>query len=151
MRFLAAETRHLEPGSEALILRLADVFVIQSIRQWLLKNPSKDKTWINGLNDAVVSKVLAIIHRNFSQKITLEGLASEVGASRSLLAQRFSDIVGTGAIDYLMQWRMTKAQQMLEAGKSSIEEIATTVGYSSLAAFSKAFKRLTGNSPKHSR
>jgi len=151
LRFLASETRHPGPGSEALTLRLADLFVVQSIRQWILRNPSKGKNWINGLSDAVVGKVLAIIHRNFSQKITLDTLSRDIGASRSLLAQRFSEIVGTGPIDYLTTWRMTKAQHMLEEGKLSIEEISLAVGYASLSAFSKAFKRVTGTSPKSAR
>jgi AraC-like DNA-binding protein len=65
--------------------------------------------------------------------------------------KRFSDIADAGPIDYLTQWRITKAQHLLENGNPSIEEVASAVGYSSHAAFSKAFKRVTSSSPNRAR
>jgi AraC-like DNA-binding protein len=74
-------------------------------------------------------------------------LAREAAVSRSVLAQRFTELVGDSPMRYLASWRIQLAKQMLREGKHSIQEIATHVGYESEAAFNRAFKRLTGSPP----
>ena len=130
-----------------MILHLADLLVIQSIRFWILKNPLKSKNWLRGLQDPLIARTLALLHRDYHIPWTIEKVAQTLGTSRSLLAQRFNDLAGTGVIEYLTEWRMTKALQLMERRDHSLEAISEKVGYSSLAAFSKAFKRIHGTSP----
>ena len=66
--------------------------------------------------------------------------------SRSVLAQRFADLVGEAPMRYLANWRMQLAKQMMRDGARNIQEVATRVGYDSEAAFNRAFKRATGTS-----
>ena len=69
-----------------------------------------------------------------------------MGLSRSVLAERFTHLVGQPPIQYLAQWRMQMAAGMLSKG-AKVVEAAFEVGYDSEAAFSRAFKRLVGVSP----
>jgi AraC-like DNA-binding protein len=74
----------------------------------------------------------------------LQALAEEVGCSRAVSAQRFSALVGQGAISYLTAWRMHVAVGLLLDGSDNIGTVASRVGYESEAAFSIAFKRWAG-------
>ncbi len=78
---------------------------------------------------------------------TVDELAREVAVSRSVLAQRFTDLVGEGPMRYLANWRMELAKQMMREGARNIQEVATKVGYDSEAPFNRAFERATGSPP----
>jgi AraC-like DNA-binding protein len=77
----------------------------------------------------------------------LEELASQAGASRSALADRFAQLVGCPPIQYLTQWRMQLAAKRLSDPSVKISAVAGEVGYESEAAFSRAFKKFVGQSP----
>ncbi|WP_241027052.1 AraC family transcriptional regulator [Variovorax sp. RKNM96] len=78
---------------------------------------------------------------------TVEALAAAASLSRSAFAQRFRERVGQAPLEYLTQWRMFKAGNMLGQGNAALGTIAGAVGYESEAAFSKAFKREKGMAP----
>jgi AraC-like DNA-binding protein len=78
---------------------------------------------------------------------TLEELASQAAASRSALADRFTEIVGCPPIQYLTQWRMQIAAKRLADPGVKVATVAHDVGYESEAAFSRAFKKFVGRSP----
>jgi AraC-like DNA-binding protein len=77
---------------------------------------------------------------------TSQALAEEAGCPRAVLAQRFSALVGQGALSCLTAWRMHVAGLLLD-GTGNIGTVASRVGYRSEAAFSIAFKRWVGISP----
>ena len=77
----------------------------------------------------------------------LGSLAREVGLSRSVLAERFTQFVGQPAMQYLTDWRMQLAANHLRSGTDSIATVADRVGYESEAAFSRAFKKVVGMPP----
>jgi AraC family transcriptional regulator, alkane utilization regulator len=99
------------------------------------------------LNDPHVGKALRLLHANPVRDWTVDELAREVAVSRSVLAQRFTELVGETPMRYLATWRMQLAKQMMREGASNIQEVATRVGYESEAAFNRAFKRATGSPP----
>jgi AraC-like DNA-binding protein len=67
--------------------------------------------------------------------------------SRSAFAARFKELLGQTPLEYVTEWRMQKAMQLLEQRDKKLTDIARSVGYETDAAFSKAFKRLIGVSP----
>jgi AraC family transcriptional regulator, alkane utilization regulator len=77
----------------------------------------------------------------------VEELANRIGMSRSVLAQRFTDLLAMPPMQYLAQWRMQLAAQQLRSGNQPLAAIAQQVGYKSEAAFSHAFKREFGSPP----
>ncbi|RWJ05760.1 helix-turn-helix transcriptional regulator [Mesorhizobium sp.] len=78
---------------------------------------------------------------------TVAMLAREMGMSRSRFAARFREVVGQGPLEYLTDWRMYQAAGCLADGKVPLASLATSAGYRSDVAFSKAFKCWAGQSP----
>ena len=78
---------------------------------------------------------------------TLDELAGSAGMSRSHLAARFRETVGTTPIRYLNSWRMARAKDLLRATEQTIAQVAEHTGYQSEFAFAKAFKRYFGVTP----
>jgi len=103
--------------------------------------------WLAGLSDEVVARALSVLHERPSYAWTLDQLAKEVATSRSVLADRFTTLVGVPPMQYLTQWRMQLAAELLTTTSASLGEIAARVGYGSETALSRAFKRQVGVSP----
>ena len=87
------------------------------------------------------------LHQKPAFAWTLETLASEVGVSRSRLAESFSRFVGQPPIQYLTQWRLQLAARIFAESSAKVAAVARDVGYESEASFSRAFRRLVGVSP----
>lgn len=149
-RFITMEANATQPGSEAIITRLADILVVQAIRAWFSTAEGKHG-WLAALNDRQIGRVFATIHRDATEAWTVDSLASEVGMSRSALSARFSEVVGQSVMQYLTEWRMQLAREELVGTGQTIAAIADKYGYQSEAAFSRAFKRVFGVSPGNAR
>ncbi|MEO8175241.1 MAG: alpha/beta fold hydrolase [Sphingomicrobium sp.] len=94
-----------------------------------------------------MSKALAIIHSRFAEELDVETLAHESGVSRSVLGERFGELIGEPPMRYCARWRMRVASNMLRDGKQNTANIAYSVGFNSEAAFNRAFKREYGIPP----
>ena len=136
----------VDPGAEIVTDRLCEILFIQILRRHsqLTQYPG---SFLAAIKDRAVNKALQTIHNRLDEPWTLEALAQKVNVSRSVLARRFNDLVGMPPITYLTAWRMQKAYNLLKDANSSIVGIAADTGYSSVEAFSKAFKRHFGSSP----
>ena len=89
-----------------------------------------------------------MIHADPAFPWTVQELAARAGMSRSIFAERFHERVGETPIAYLTRWRMTLAGEKLIQGRDSLVQIAESLGYESEHAFSTAFKRVMGSSPR---
>jgi AraC-like DNA-binding protein len=147
LRLMDAEAAEPKPGGEAVITRLSDILVIQAIRHWLESDPAARQGWLGAIQDPAIGKALSLIHREPGWDWTLDSLSREVAMSRSAFAERFTRLVGEGAGQYLTRWRMSLALEALERDGATVAELADRYGYRSEAAFSRAFKRVTGRSP----
>lgn len=151
LRLMAMEARELRAGGETVITRLADILVIQAIRAWIARDPAAQTGWLGALRDKQIGRSIALIHRNPSTTWTLPSLASRVGMSRSAFAERFTQLVGESAMQYVLKWKMHTASMWIRENNVTLSEVATRLGYESEAAFSRAFKRVVGVSPGASR
>ncbi|MEM1232236.1 MAG: AraC family transcriptional regulator [Pseudomonadota bacterium] len=145
-RFIAREADATRPGSEAIITRLADIVVVQSIRAWLASADGQHG-WLAALKDRLIGRALTAIHREPARDWTVASLAREVGMSRSALAARFTELVGESVKAYITGWRMQLARQELCTSPISLAALAEKYGYQSEAAFSRAFKRVFAVAP----
>jgi AraC-like DNA-binding protein len=140
------ESRGSRPGGENVLARLSELMFVETIRRYLETLPPAQTGWLAGLRDPVVGKALAALHGQPANQWTVEGLARLVSVSRSVLAERFAEMVGQPPMQYLALWRMQLASRLLIDGEA-VASVADTVGYESEAAFSRAFKKLVGRAP----
>ena len=147
LKFTVSEARAARPGNVAMLGRLTELMFVEILREYMQRLPTSQGGWFAAVNDAHVGKALRLLHANPERDWTVDELAREVALSRSVLAQRFADLVGEAPMHYLTNWRMQVAKQMMRDGAHNIQEVATRVGYDSEAAFNRAFKRATGTPP----
>jgi AraC-like DNA-binding protein len=95
----------------------------------------------------VVGAALTELHARPGHAWTLASLARASGTSRSVLAERFQRLVGTAPMEYLTQWRMMLAANLLSRGNAPLSRIAEDVGYRTDTAFIRAFRREYGQPP----
>jgi AraC-like DNA-binding protein len=98
------------------------------------------------VNQAQSFSHVSVVHANPERNWTVGELAREAATSRSVLAQRFTELVGESPMRYLAGWRIQLAKQLLRDG-TNIAEVSGQIGYESEAAFNRAFKRTTGSPP----
>jgi len=144
---IAEELAEEQPGSNLVIAKLADLLFMQALRAYLATDLQNSVGWMRGIMDPLVGRAISCMHAAPERRWTLQGLAEEVGCSRAVFAQRFSALVGQGAVSYLTAWRMHVAAGLMLDGTGNIGSVASRVGYQSEAAFSVAFKRWAGISP----
>jgi len=146
-RQVTEESRLGRPGSDTVLTRLAELMFIEVLRRYLDDLPSEQTGWLAGLRDDVVGRVLAQLHNRPGHPWTLPELAREAASSRSNVARRFTELVGQPPMQYLTQWRMQVAANLLMQSGAKVAAIGAEVGYGSEAAFSRAFKKATGLAP----
>jgi AraC-like DNA-binding protein len=146
MHIAAGESGHARAGTENVLARLSELMFVEAIRRHVETLPASHASWLAGLRDPVVGRALAALHAQPREPWTVERLAREVGLSRSLLAERFTAMVGHPPMQYLALWRMQLASRLLADG-GTVAAVASAVGYESEAAFSRAFKKRVGQAP----
>jgi len=147
MALALTESRSPSAGRECVLARLSELMFVEIVRQYLTKLPSGRTGWLAGLSDECVGRALSLLHERPAHAWTVDLLAKEIATSRSVLADRFAALVGMPPMQYLAQWRMQLAAELLSTTSAGLGEIAQRVGYGSEAALSRAFKRLVGVAP----
>ncbi len=143
---LRTEIAHAELGGSLVAERLAEILVVTAVRAFVATSPTSIN-WVTALADPRIGKALRLLHGDHARRWTVPMLALEVGMSRSAFTQRFTERVGRPPLDYLTHWRMVLAQRKLKAGQT-VAVVAGAVGYNSQSAFSHAFKRTFGHTPR---
>ncbi len=147
IRLATIESADKRAGGESVLARLSELMFIEVVRRHLEALPAEQAGWLAGLRDPFVGKALSLMHGAPARNWTIEELARDVGLSRSVLAERFADLVGMPPMHYLAKWRMQIASGLLGGGSASIAAVAAEIGYGSEAAFSRAFKKMVGVPP----
>lgn len=91
------------------------------------------------------------MHADPARSWHLDELAKACAMSRTTFAFHFRKIAGVAPLTYLTEWRMRLAERALREETTPVAVVARSLGYTSESAFSNAFKRVTGNSPKRYR
>jgi AraC-like DNA-binding protein len=142
-----AEARERRPGTETMLLRIAELMFVEVIRRYITAMAPGQRGWLAGLRDPLVARALALLHRQADRRWTLVTLAREVGVSRSVLADRFAHLVGVPPMQYFARWRIQLATRLLAESQTKVAAVASAVGYESEAAFNRAFSRAVGVPP----
>jgi AraC-like DNA-binding protein len=148
VRLLSRELAHPQVATSYVLNRLVEILLVQLLRVWLAGRPDEvHGTWLSALTDPVVSAALAALHQDPARPWTTESLASTLTISRSTLTRRFRAVTGAAPADYLTRWRMDLAAIRLRDTDDTLDAIARSVGYTSVYAFSRAFRRSRSQAP----
>jgi AraC-like DNA-binding protein len=144
---LLAKVDALTPGAEVILGRMMELLFVELLRRHASRLPEGSKGVLAALNDPLVGRALQLMQADPARRWTTDELAREVGASRTVLGERFNAVLGKPPIEYLTGWRIQLAADRLRNGRDAIARIAVDSGYESEAAFNRAFKRVTGLTP----
>ncbi|CAN5168413.1 AraC family transcriptional regulator [soil metagenome] len=147
LRYALAEARSPRPGGAGVLAKLSEILFIEALRLHVRQGSSRHGGWLAAIGDRTVGIALSEMHRKPAHAWTIEELARIAGTSRSVLAERFHALVGSTPIQYLTQWRMLLAANLLDRSNALLAKIAEDVGYLTDTAFSRAFRREFGSPP----
>jgi AraC-like DNA-binding protein len=147
LRYALREAQARHPGSTAVAAKVAESMFVETLRAYVEDLPATEAGWLAGLRDPHVGRCLASMHAAPAHPWSLEELADEAHVSRSVLAERFTELLGVPPMKYLKRWRLSVAARMLCDEGSNIVRVAEAVGYESEASFSRAFKGEFGVPP----
>ena len=142
------ELREPQPGGFLIAQHLAYMILVQALRLHLEEGARGGVGWLFALADQQMSAAINAMHDDPAHPWTLQELAECAGMSRSTFALKFKETVGASPMGYLTRWRMLLAGDRLANSGDSVAVIAASLGYESESAFSTAFKRVMGCSPR---
>ncbi|MEA1650669.1 AraC family transcriptional regulator [Nitrospirillum sp. BR 11164] len=145
---LVAERRADLPGTQLVTAQLAQLLFIQILRAHLKTSGPMPAGWLRALGDPRLAPALRLMHGDPARAWHLDELAKACAMSRTTFALHFRTVAGVAPLTYLTEWRMRLAERALREGATPVATIGQSLGYSSESAFSTAFKRVTGASPK---
>lgn len=140
LKVIGAEACRDDMGSDLIGLKLSEIIFAQALRTYLGAEGA-DKPVFAGFSDPNIARALKAIHADPAHVWTLEKLAAIAGMSRTSFVTKFSKCMSTTPLNYVTQWRMQIAKQLLADTSAAIIEIAGDVGYQSEAAFGRVFKK----------
>lgn len=142
------EMREPRPGSPLVIQHLAHMMLVEALRLYLAEGAAGGTGWLFALADRRIGAAIRAMHAEPARRWTLADLGHEAGMSRSTFAERFREMAGLAPMAYLTRWRMALACERLAHASDPVSAIALSLGYESESAFSTAFKREMGCSPR---
>jgi AraC family transcriptional activator of mtrCDE len=143
---MISELDRERPGFYAVINHLAHLIFVQIVRRQI--EAAKVSTGLlAALFDGRIGRALGELHRKPEFRWTLESLAREARMSRSNFAREFHRLAGITPKQYVIEWRMQLARELLETTRIPVADIAARCGYESEPAFRKAFVKITGHTP----
>ncbi len=115
----------------------------------MTRSSSSRKTLQSGkMQDFYVREATSFIEQNFQNDISVEDIAAFCNLNRSYFGKIFRDAVGKSPQEFLIQYRMTKAAELLKLTELAVKDISNAVGYPNQLHFSRAFKSIYGISPR---
>ena len=147
LRYALGEARSPRPGGAGVLAKLAEVLFIEVLRLYVNEQSAGRSGWLAAVGDRVIGVTWTQLHSRPAHAWTLESLARAAGTSRSVLAERFQQLVGSAPMEYLTQWRMLLAANLLSRSNAPLARIAEDIGYQTDTAFIRAFRREYGIPP----
>ncbi|MCB5163105.1 AraC family transcriptional regulator [Marinomonas algarum] len=133
-------------GSQAVVERLAEAYLVQMLRLFL-QTQKIQSGLLAGLSDARLARAIVEIHEQPQQAWQVASLANKAGMSRSVFSGAFKTTMGMTPMAYLTLWRMRLAAQRIKHGDKNIAMLSDQLGYQSEAAFRRTFKKVLGVAP----
>lgn len=147
-KYVSWELDNVGAGATEVVTRLADILFIQAVRSYFDENAdTAESGWLAAARDPQIGRALKLLHEQPQKPWTVASLASQLAISRSALAARFTTLVGEPPLRYLTRIRINTAARRLRSTNEKLGAISAGVGYESVPAFVKSFKRQVGMTP----
>ena len=146
VRLIMSEASADRSGRQAVIDKLSDALFVMVLRYYI-ETASDPRGLFAALADHRLQKAISALSRAPAHPWRLEDLAQTAGMSRTAFAATFHRLVGCTPMQYLVQWRMQQATELLRDPRLSVATVAKKVGYDAEAAFRRAYRRLCGVGP----
>lgn len=145
---LVEERAGVLPGAQLASAQLAQLLFIQILRAHLKTSSLVSAGWLRALADPRIAPAIRLMHGDPGRAWHLAELARASAMSRTSFAFHFKAAAGVAPLTYLTEWRMRLAELALREEATAVADVARSLGYTSESAFSNAFKRVTGSSPR---
>ncbi|ORB47941.1 AraC family transcriptional regulator [Mycobacteroides saopaulense] len=146
LQLILTEVVTPSPGSWVMISRILDLLFIHALREWSTSDRN-EPGWLTAAMDPRLAPVLTAIHNDLAHPWSIAELAKHARQSRSAFTQRFTELLGQPPAGYITERRLDRAAQLLRSSTDAVSQIGRSVGYTSDAAFSRAFQRRFGEPP----
>ncbi len=147
VELIGEEATGRRTGRDSILERLVEVLLLEALRFRPAATATRERGLLAGLADPALAKALRKLHGDVAHRWTVADLARASGMSRASFADRFMRTVGMPPMEYLTEWRIAIAKDILTRERSALAEVAERIGYQSASAFSVAFSRHAGCSP----
>lgn len=149
VQLVSEESKAQRSGRDLVLTRLVEVLLIEALRA----APAEEAPpgLLRGLADTRLARAIRYMHGDPAKPWTVVELAKKAALSRSAFFERFTRALGLSPMEYLVAWRMAIAKGLLQRQEFGLAEVADRVGYGSASAFSTAFSRHVGQSPRQYR
>ena len=98
-----------------------------------------------------IQKMLLFVHQNYRENIQLGDIANAASVSEGECCRCFKNMVRKSPIQYVIDYRISKAAELLMDTELSVTEIADETGFPDTSHFIKYFKRKMGMTPREYR
>ncbi len=141
-------TNHLKKSKDLNLLGYLYIFLGKLIENNMGNESGRNR---EDLKNDYVREAVNYIHANYWRSINIQDIAMHLSLNRSYLYVLFKAQLLVSPQQYLIQFKMKKACELIENTDLSISEIARSVGYDDPLMFSKTFKKNIGIAPKYYR
>jgi len=146
---------HLNPGEvfstdKSLYQHLSTLETLDEIRQWIkniFASIIEYTRILKSSQNKYIMKVQEYIHEHYGEDINFEELADTIGVSYSYLRRLYNEKLNMSITDYLNNYRIEKAKNLLKNSSLTLQKIAQSVGYSNIQSFKRYFKKYEGITP----
>lgn len=147
LALLVAELDEPRSGSSTIVNRMADILLVNVLRDWLNGLDGDHGSWLLGLSNGPIARALALLDQQPGKAWTVETLARAAALSRAAFTRQFRALTGESPRAYLTRQRMNAAARLLRETDAGLAEVGLRVAYVSEYAFNRAFCRHFGISP----
>lgn len=135
---LASASGHKAKLEAALLTRYLFFRLLVELARLWSQNPAH-QTASDAYHQTELADVLQFCEAHFDESLSVPQLAARMFMSPGRFSEIFKKEMGTPPGDYLRRLRLSKAQELLRAGKFSITQITFQCGFNDAAQFSRAF------------
>lgn len=138
-------------GSEQLILMDLELLLISLMRRQAAPSPDRIQGSVSALkehsSESRLDSILAFMEAHICEQLSCQDICRVFSLSRSSLQALFHEKKACGVMDYFYRMKIERAREIIRDGTMNFTEISCFLSYSSLPAFSRQFKKITGTSP----